>query len=317
MIEVEDLSKDYAAKRAVEGVSFSIAQGEVVGFLGENGAGKSTTLRMMVGFLEPTRGRVRYFGKDLAASPTEAKMRLGYMPESAPLHQEMRVSEYLKFRAELKGVTRSARAQRISDAMTMADVGAVQSRIIGQLSKGTRQRVALADALVADPEILILDEPTAGLDPNQIRHVREVLRSFRGKKTVFLSTHILAEVESTCERALVIHHGKLVQDSPVASLRLQREGLRLQISAKKVGVDAQTLVELVATIAGVQKVVLEKTEDDFTQLSVECDEAILPLERVTLVLGKEDILVRELKQKERSLEDAFAALTHEPVHESA
>ncbi len=218
MIDVSGLTKHYGAYVAVDDVSFRVAKGEIVGFLGPNGAGKSTTLRMLAGFLGATRGTVSLGGVDIADEPIRAKKQLGYMPESAALYTEMRVVEYLRFRASLKGVPKGDRETFVVRAMTRARVYDVREVRIGELSKGYRQRVALADALVADPPILILDEPTAGMDPNQIREVRDLLREIGPEKAILLSTHILGEVTATCTRIVVLAKGKVVAEGPIAEL---------------------------------------------------------------------------------------------------
>lgn len=210
MIQVESLSRRYGSQLAVNDVSFRVKPGEIVGFLGPNGAGKTTTLRMLTGYLAPTSGSIRIDGIDAVRSSIQARERLGYMPEGVPLYREMRVFEYLRHRAALKGVTDLAEA--VDRALELAGVGDARRRIIGQLSKGYRQRVGLAEALVADPPLLILDEPTSGLDPNQVRQFRDLVRGFGGKKTVLLSTHILSEVEAVCDRLIVIHQGRKVAD---------------------------------------------------------------------------------------------------------
>lgn len=219
MIEVEELTKVYGPRVAVSNLSFSVGQGEVVGFLGPNGAGKTTTLRILSGFLGPTNGRVRVLGHDVVDEPLAARQKLGYMPETCPSYPELRVSEYLHFRAELKGVPRSRRVNAVERALGLANLGERRGSLVGHLSKGYRQRLGLADALVADPPLLILDEPTSGLDPNQIREVRQVIRQLAEQHTVLLSTHILAEVEAVCDRAIVIHRGKLVAQGSLDELR--------------------------------------------------------------------------------------------------
>lgn len=210
MIEVQGLTRRYGARLAVNEVSFRVEPGQIVGFLGPNGAGKTTTLRMLTGFLAPTRGEIRIDGIDALEQSMEARGRLGYMPEGVPLYREMRVFEYLRYRAALKGVTQPTSA--VDRALELASVADARRRIIGQLSKGYRQRVGLADALLSDPSILILDEPTSGLDPNQVRQFRALIRSFAGKKTVLLSTHILSEVEAVCDRVIIIRGGEKVAD---------------------------------------------------------------------------------------------------------
>ena len=237
MIDVRHLTKRYGERTAVNDLSFSVERGEVVGFLGPNGAGKSTTLRMLTGFLEPSAGEVRIAGFDAKKQPLEVKRSVGYMPEAVPLYLEMRVVEYLRYRAELKGVPRRDRKQNVDKALELANVADVRGRIIGQLSKGYRQRVGLADALVADPPLLILDEPTAGLDPNQIRQVRDLVRSLGREKTVLLSTHILPEVEAICGRVIILDRGRLVSSGRPEELRSVSGGVRALSLEAKVAAD--------------------------------------------------------------------------------
>src|SRR4051812_27468502 len=231
MISVQKLVKRYGsgpgARVAVDNLSFEVDKGEVVGFLGPNGAGKSTTLRIVSGFLGMTSGTVSVAGHDIRDESFEARQKIGYMPEAVPLYPEMRVAEYLAFRAELKRVPRSDRASFVDDAMAKANVDEVANVLIGSLSKGYRQRVGLADALVARPPLLILDEPTAGLDPNQIREVRDVIRALGKEHTVLLSTHILSEVEASCSRVIVIAKGKLVAEGTMADLARKRRAAGL------------------------------------------------------------------------------------------
>ncbi|MGB5812364.1 MAG: ATP-binding cassette domain-containing protein [Polyangiales bacterium] len=210
MIQVDALSRRYGSRLAVDDLSFAVERGEIVGFLGPNGAGKTTTLRMLTGYLAPTTGSIRINGIDAVNDSIEARRKLGYMPEGVPLYREMRVHEYLRHRAELKGV--SSVRDAADRALELAGVAEARHRIIGQLSKGYRQRVGLAEALIADPPLLILDEPTSGLDPNQVRQFRGLIRGFAGDKTVFLSTHILSEVQTVCDRVVIIREGRKVAD---------------------------------------------------------------------------------------------------------
>ncbi len=210
VIEVQALSKRYGSQLAVNDVSFRVEQGEIVGFLGPNGAGKTTTLRMLTGYLAPTAGKIQIDGIDAVQNSILARTRLGYMPEGVPLYREMRVHEYLRHRAALKQVSKVRDA--VDRALGLAGVTEVKNRIIGQLSKGYRQRVGLAEALIADPRLLILDEPTSGLDPNQVRQFRELVRGFGGSKTIFVSTHVLSEVQAVCDRVIIIREGAKVAD---------------------------------------------------------------------------------------------------------
>src|SRR5271170_161113 len=215
MIEVTNLTKRYAGHTAVNDISFHVARGEIVGLLGPNGAGKSTTMRILSCFLPATSGTVRVGGLDVFSDSEEVRRRIGYMPENNPLHFEMRVREYLKFRARLKGLGWRRSRERVDTVMEQCGLTDVQKRIIGQLSKGYRQRVGLADALVHEPELIILDEPTIGLDPNQIRSVRQLIKDLGRRHTVLLSSHILPEVEMTCNRVLIMRAGRiLAADTP-------------------------------------------------------------------------------------------------------
>jgi len=210
MIQVSNLTKRYGGREAVAGISFAVGRGEIVGLLGPNGAGKTTTMRILSCFLPATSGSARVAGLDVFTQADEVRRRIGYMPENNPLHQDMRVREYLKFRARLKGLGGSRCRDRVGSVITQCGLEDVSRRIIGHLSKGYRQRVGLADALVHEPELIILDEPTIGLDPNQIRSVRQVIKDLGSRHTVLISTHILAEVEMTCSRVLIMRDGKIL-----------------------------------------------------------------------------------------------------------
>jgi ABC-2 type transport system ATP-binding protein len=221
MLEVESLRKSFYGTVAVDDVSFRVESGEILGFLGPNGAGKTTTMRMITGFLEPASGKVTVDGIDAAAKPREARARIGYLPETLALYPEMRVREYVKFRAELCGVARRETKARVDDALATCFVDDVAEKPIGNLSKGYRQRVGLAAALVHGPQVLVLDEPTVGLDPRQIVKVRELIRDLRKDHTILLSTHILPEVELVCDRVVIIDKGKIVATGTPETLRQQ------------------------------------------------------------------------------------------------
>jgi len=224
LIEVEHLTKRYGKIVAVDDVSFRVAEGEVVGFLGPNGAGKSTVMRILTSFTPATSGKVRVAGFDPFWESMQVRERVGYLPENVPLYREMRVSEYLFHRARLKGVAACERKRRIGEVLDRCGIAEVAGRVIGQLSKGYRQRVGLADALVNDPPILILDEPTVGLDPNQVRLVREMIRDLGQRRTVLLSTHILSEVEMICPRVIIISGGRIVAEDRTANLKSRLGG---------------------------------------------------------------------------------------------
>jgi ABC-2 type transport system ATP-binding protein len=218
MIEVERLTKHYGPVTAIRDVSFSVAPGQIVGFLGPNGAGKSTTMRILSCFMPASSGSARVAGHDVFRESMEVRRRIGYLPENVPLYTEMRVGPYLEFVAEVKGVSRSDRRRRVADAMDRCGVADVQNRLIGTLSKGYRQRVGLAQAIVSDPEVLILDEPTIGLDPKQITEIRSLIKSLAGQHTVILSTHILPEVSMVCSGVIIINKGAVVAQGPIDSL---------------------------------------------------------------------------------------------------
>ncbi|MBI4412929.1 MAG: ABC transporter ATP-binding protein, partial [candidate division NC10 bacterium] len=224
MIEVEGLTKFYGPKAAIEEVSFEVAKGEVVGFLGPNGAGKTTTMRILACFMPPTSGTARLAGFDIGKHSLQVRRRIGYLPESVPLYGDMTVRQYLTFAAEAKGVPRPQRGGRVAEVMERCLISDVPERLVRNLSKGYRQRVGLAQALVGNPEVLILDEPTLGLDPKQILEIRSLIRDMRGERTVILSTHILPEVSMVCQRVIIIHEGRIAAvDTPEnLNLRLQK-----------------------------------------------------------------------------------------------
>src|SRR5438045_5728549 len=209
MIKVENLTKKYAGQTAIRDMNFEVGQGEIMGFLGPNGAGKTTTMRILASFMPPTAGRASIAGFDIFEQSLQARAHLGYMPENVPLYNDMRVNEYLDYRAAIKGVPHRRVAERVGDVKELCGLKEVERKSIGTLSKGYRQRVGLADALLAEPDLLILDEPTIGLDPNQIRQVRELIKNLGKQHTILLSTQILPEVEMTCSRVIIIHKGRI------------------------------------------------------------------------------------------------------------
>lgn len=218
MIEVENLTKQYRDRVAIDALNFRIKEGQIVGFLGPNGAGKSTTMKILTGFMPPTSGKAKVAGFDVFENPLEAKKRIGYLPETPPLYPELTVREYLKFVCELKGIARAKVKDEIQRVATGTGVVPELDRLTGTLSKGYRQRVGIAQAMLGGPALLILDEPTEGLDPRQRREVLELIKSLKGKHTVVLSTHILAEVKAICEQVLIIHRGKIVADDTMANI---------------------------------------------------------------------------------------------------
>jgi ABC-2 type transport system ATP-binding protein len=313
MIEVAQLTKRYGSVEAVRGISFTVKQGSVVGFLGPNGAGKSTTLRILAGFIGATAGSVRIGGHDIVDERFAALEQIGYMPETSPLYPEMRVREYLAFRAELKGVARKERAREVERVARRAKVADMVEVIIGNLSKGYRQRVGLADALIGSPPVLILDEPTAGLDPNQIRDVRALIRGLGEQHTVLLSTHILPEVEAICDQVVVIHRGELVATGPLEELRGEAERGRVDVvlsaaleRVREVLDGHEGVAELSAAVgaeAGTHELALrfdiEPGDDDLGER----------IEALVYALTGARVGVRAVKTRGGSLEELFAQLT--------
>jgi len=237
MIEVQELTKEFADHQAVRGISFSAAPGETIGFLGPNGAGKTTTMRMLTGFLPPTSGSASIAGFDVQETPAEVRARIGYLPETPPLYPEMTVDSYLLFVARLKGIPRKQLQPSCARALERTNLGEVRHRILGNLSKGFRQRVGIAQAIVHEPEVLILDEPTVGLDPRQIIEIRELIRNLAGDHTIILSTHILPEVAETCEKIVIIHEGRLTREATMSEI--QAEGSLEQAFLEAIRLDHQ------------------------------------------------------------------------------
>jgi ABC-2 type transport system ATP-binding protein len=315
VIEVERLTKDYGSVVAVRDVSFSVGRGEVVGFLGPNGAGKSTTLRILAGFLGATSGVVRVNGHDLAEASLSARASLGYMPEAAPLYPELKVREYLEFRSRLKRVPRARRAAAVDRALERANLRDVAGATIGHLSKGYRQRVGLADALVADPPLLILDEPTAGLDPNQVREVRALIKELAADHTVLLSTHILSEVEATCQRALVIDRGHLVAQGTLEELSRGRRSMTLLAVVRDPERRAAGFLGEQAGVAAVTPADGVALEDGpYTRLRVTLADTETPLgagERLVRALVTAGLDVAHISAETPTLEQVFTELTAE------
>ncbi len=306
MIQVENLTKRYAGFTAVNALNFAVAKGEIVGFLGPNGAGKSTTMKILTSYLPATSGTARIAGFDVFAQSLEARKRLGYLPENTPLYTDMRVGEYLRYRANLKGVAGGKVKQAVGDVLELCSLRDVERKLIGALSKGYRQRVGLADALVHDPELLILDEPTIGLDPNQIRQVRELIKNLGGKRTVLISTHILPEVEIMCSRVIVIHKGTIRADDTAENLlKNHRAAGSMRLEAKGAGNGR----ELLSQLPGVKDVTEEKDGDTST-FQLKLDANADPTEEVMRLATTNHWQVRELTRRRPTLEDVFVELTH-------
>src|SRR5579862_3671649 len=266
MIEVANLTKRYAGRTAVSNISFTVGRGEVVGLLGPNGAGKSTTMRILSCYLPATSGTVRVAGLDVFRHSEEVRRRIGYMPENNPLHFDMRVREYLKFRARLKGLGHKQSRQRVDVVLEQCSLTDVSKRIIGQLSKGYRQRVGLADALSHEPDLIILDEPTIGLDPHQIRAVRQLIKSLAGKHTVLISTHILPEAEMMCNRMVIMYDGKiLAADTPENLQRLMAGNSQI---VAEIAAPAAELREIFSQMQGIESVDVSASDGEFQRCAL-------------------------------------------------
>ena len=313
MIEVQGLSKRYPTRLAVDDVTFSVKRGEIVGFLGPNGAGKTTTMRVLTGFLPPTSGSARVAGHDVATRSTAARASLGYLPESAATYPEMRVSEYVAFRARLEGVPRGQVRARVGEALDRCLLGEVAGRRIENLSKGFRQRTALAGALVHQPPVLILDEPTIGLDPVQIIKIRETIRELGRDRAVLLSTHILPEVEAVCDRVLIIDRGRIVAEGTPAQLRGKLAGSPVVRIAFRGNVPAR---DPLARVAGVEGVEIEEAPDE-TRARILCAQGADPREEIFRLAVERGWVLRELTREALSLEDVFVRLTRHETEPAA
>lgn len=313
MIEVDDLTKLYAGRPAVTNLSFNVSRGEIVGLLGPNGAGKSTTMRILSGYMPATSGTARVAGLDVFKESDEVRRRIGYMPENNPLHSEMRVREYLKFRARLKGLSSKRSRERVDIVTQQCGLADVGKKIIGHLSKGYRQRVGLADALVHEPELVILDEPTIGLDPNQIRSVRQLIKELSQAHTVLISSHILPEVEMTCSRVVILHEGKLLAEGTPDNLQ------------QLMSANGQIIAEIAAPVAQLQECFELMAEVEYFDISAAEGEyhrcAITPrngmdLRAVIYTTTRErGWYLRELTRSRHSLEDIYVRVTRQETEE--
>ena len=311
MIKVEGLSKRYARNLAVDNISFEVAKGEIVGFLGPNGAGKTTTMRILTCFLPPSSGKASVAGFDTLEQPMEVKKRIGYLPETPPLYPDMAVAEYLAFVAKLKQLPAKDISKRVAEVMDRCAVADMRSRLIGKLSKGYRQRVGLAQAIIHNPEVLILDEPTSGLDPKQIIETRELISSLAGDHTIILSTHILSEIEHSCNKVIIISRGKVVATDTVQNLNNRMrgaEGVIVEVGAGA-GIDAAEIRRLFEQMPGVSRVAARGSQDGRHSFEVEGlkDASIRgDIARAVVHAGWD---LTELRPQGFSLEDIFLELT--------
>ncbi|MGH9837425.1 MAG: ABC transporter ATP-binding protein [Blastocatellia bacterium] len=311
MIEVEHLTKSYAQSRAVNDISFKVEKGEILGFLGPNGAGKTTTMRILTGYLPATSGTARIAGFDVFEQSMEVRKRIGYLPEVPPLYPDMSVSDYLAFVARIKGVASGDIASRIEAAMKMTNVSDRKDQLIKHLSRGYRQRVGIAQAIVHNPEVVILDEPTVGLDPNQIKEVRHLIKGLAGEHTIILSTHILPEVEVTCDRVVIIDKGRIAAIDTTANLTRGSERIKLVARG-----DAGEINRALESLEGAGKIEVA-AENGHVNATVESEQGhdLRPAIAARIVNGGFDLL--ELRAVSVSLEEIFTKLTREERDEKA
>lgn len=308
MIEVKHLTKKYGSRLAVDDLSFEVDRGMVYGFLGPNGAGKSTTMNIMTGYIAATGGTVKINGHDILQEPEKAKRCIGYLPEQPPVYPDMTVAEYLRFVAELKQVRKEERQAQIAEIMAQTQIEDVRNRLIKNLSKGYKQRVGLAQAIIGYPEVIILDEPTVGLDPKQITEIRALIKELALKHTIILSSHILSEVSAVCDHIMIISKGKLVaSDTPEGLMTLMKGGRQLELCVLG---EAERLEEILQSIDGIEQFAVEKgREENGLKASIHTDAAVDIRKELFYRLASADMPIMQLGLAEKSLEDVFLELT--------
>jgi len=315
MIAVRDLTKKYARNTAVDHISFEVEKGQIVGFLGPNGAGKTTTMRVLTCFMPPTSGSASVAGFDVLEQPMEVKRRIGYLPETPPLYLEMRTAEYLEFVGKMKGLRGAELSKRVEYVLDRCAVADVKEKVMGKLSKGYRQRVGLAQAIIHNPDVLILDEPTAGLDPKQINETRDLIKGLAGDHTIILSTHILPEVEQTCQQVIIINKGRLVATDSVNNLQNRARGagsVIVEVAGRNGQLDALAAKSRLEQVVGVTRVLFKDTRENRATFEVEghSDQAIRgDLARAIVEAGWD---LNELRTAAVSLEEIFLQLTGAP-----
>lgn len=312
MINVKELTKRYARTTAVDHISFEVSKGQIVGFLGPNGAGKTTTMRMLTCFMPPTTGAATVAGFDVLEQPLEVKKRIGYLPETPPLYPEMETGEYLKFVGKLKGLSGAELNKRVDYVCERCSVADVRKKLLGKLSKGYRQRVGLAQAIIHNPDVLILDEPTAGLDPKQINETRDLIRSLAGSHTIILSTHILPEVEQTCEQVVIINKGKLVATDSVRNLQARARGAEsvlLEVGGRNGNLESSAVQQKLERVAGVSRVLCKGQVDSTATFEIESQKGRLVRGDLARAVVESGWDLNELRPSAMSLEEIFLQLT--------
>jgi ABC-2 type transport system ATP-binding protein len=316
MITVTDLTKRYARTTAVDHISFSVSKGDIVGFLGPNGAGKTTTMRMLTCFFPPTGGKATVAGFDVFDQAYEVKKRIGYLPETPPLYQEMETIEYLRFVGKLKGLTGARLENRVQFVLERCHIGDVKTRLLSKLSKGYRQRVGLAQAIIHNPDVLILDEPTAGLDPKQINETRDLIKSLAGDHTIILSTHILPEVEQTCQQVLIINKGRLVAKDSVNNLQNRARGaeqLFIEIAGRGSDVDSAVIQERLERVPGITHIIFKEKQQNRSIFEIESHKDNFVRGDLARAVVESGWDLNELRPAAVSLEEIFLQLTGEPA----
>jgi ABC-2 type transport system ATP-binding protein len=305
MIDVKNLTKEYGSLKAIDNVSFSIKKGDVVGFLGPNGAGKSTTMKIITGFMAPSSGQASVAGFDVFENPIEVKKRIGYLPETPPVYSDLYVTEYLKYVAQLKKVPKDKINTFVNRAIEKTNLGSVKNRLIHHLSKGFKQRVGIAQAIVSDPEVLILDEPTVGLDPKQVAEIRDLISELKGQHTIILSTHILPEVQATCERVVIISKGKIVAQDTIDNLsKLEKGQGRIFVRLRK------EVSDLKSVISGIDEVLNVDPGATNKEWRIDFKGDDETIEKVSSKIVSTGLGLIELTPSKVDLEDVFLKLTY-------
>ena len=316
MIEIKNVTKKYPNITAVDHINFEVKDGEVVGFLGPNGAGKSTTMNMITGFIEPTEGQIIVNGYDISKKPRKAKKQIGYMPEGTPLYTELTVREFVSYMADLKSVKSNQRKEMVEKTISETGLKEVENKLIRNLSRGYKQRVSLAGALVGEPEVIILDEPTVGLDPKQITEIRNLIKNLGKKHTVILSSHILSEVSQICERVVIINHGKIVAiDTPENLENKTKEKNTIIVTVEDPKNNMKDLQENVAEIEEIK--FLKDNEDGTKQYAISSSNEVDLRKKLFDILLKQEMTIFELKKSEATLEDAFIKLIDKASEQTA
>lgn len=315
MIEITNVTKKYGNFTAVDDISFNIQNGEIIGFLGPNGAGKSTTMNMITGYIEPTEGTITVNGYDIQKKPQKAKKQIGYMPEGVPLYQDLTVKEFVTYMAELKKVDKKVKKEEVEKALTETGIKDVEKKLIRNLSRGYKQRVSMAGALVGSPDVLILDEPTVGLDPKQITEIRSLIKELGKEHTIILSSHILSEVSQLCERVIIINKGKIVAiDTPENLEKATQEKNIILVTVEDKQNKMKEINTLIPEIAKCEEV--KDNGDGTKQYMIEAKENADLRKQLFEVLPKNDITIFELKKAETSLEDAFITLINKSTEKA-